>query len=289
MTFEEWVSQRLKNGEPEPMCPFLGPHRIMYCDKAFSDTCFNCEEARGEFDHVESKSPPRTSTILTEDGCAVPAKESIHIADGNLTVSIAKRSNGGITIYSANGKETSWATLTQNEARAFGNMLCSVIGHNKFQAALEELEETMQANEIDDTSFWDGLNCAYKIVKSAEAGGEAPETVKLTLKEFRGKYCAMCGSQRCEGPGSEWFSGCEYADELIAIKTPEEIIKEIGYGDCYTTTEFAEYVRRGSFISYDGVGYYHDGYKETMIPVSFNPEEIIENGKVYPYVCWYNK
>lgn len=114
-------------------------------------------------------------------------------------------------------------------------------------------------------------------------------TEKLNRDNFFQKYCLLCGSQRCEGPGSEWFSGCEHKDKLFAIKTPKEIIKEIGYGDCYTTAEFAEYVRRGIFISYDGIGYYHDGQQKTNVPVSFIPEEIIENGKVYPYVCWYNK
>jgi len=39
-------------------------------------------------------------------------------------------------------------------------------------------------------------------------------SVKLTEKEFYQKYCQMCGSQRCEGIGTEWFNGCKYKNEL---------------------------------------------------------------------------
>lgn len=31
---------------------------------------------------------------------------------------------------------------------------------------------------------------------------------KLSKDEFIKKYCNSCGSQRCEGPESEWFEGC---------------------------------------------------------------------------------
>lgn len=37
---------------------------------------------------------------------------------------------------------------------------------------------------------------------------------KLTEKEFYNKYCLECGSQRCEGIGTEWFDGCRYRYEL---------------------------------------------------------------------------
>lgn len=35
-----------------------------------------------------------------------------------------------------------------------------------------------------------------------------------TKDEFIEKHCQMCGSQRCEGPGTEMFDGCIYANEL---------------------------------------------------------------------------
>lgn len=37
---------------------------------------------------------------------------------------------------------------------------------------------------------------------------------KLSEKEFYEKYCQMCGSQRCEGIGTEWFDGCAHRYKL---------------------------------------------------------------------------
>lgn len=38
---------------------------------------------------------------------------------------------------------------------------------------------------------------------------------KLTEEQFYKKHCQMCGSQRCEGIGTDWFEGCTYKEELI--------------------------------------------------------------------------
>ena len=38
----------------------------------------------------------------------------------------------------------------------------------------------------------------------------------LTQEEFIQKYCYNCGTQRCEGIGTEWFDGCKFKDCLIA-------------------------------------------------------------------------
>ena len=38
--------------------------------------------------------------------------------------------------------------------------------------------------------------------------------LKLTEPEFVHKYCSSCGTQRCEGIGTEWFNGCPYRHEL---------------------------------------------------------------------------
>lgn len=37
---------------------------------------------------------------------------------------------------------------------------------------------------------------------------------KLTEKEFIERFCHNCGSQRCEGIGTEWFDGCKFKDFL---------------------------------------------------------------------------
>lgn len=53
----------------------------------------------------------------------------------------------------------------------------------------------------------------------------------MTLAEFSEKYCQMCGSQRCEGPGTEWFGGCIHRGELTSRGQPytaEEVL------DCIT-------------------------------------------------------
>lgn len=33
-------------------------------------------------------------------------------------------------------------------------------------------------------------------------------------KEFVQHYCHNCGSQRCEGVGTEWFEGCQHKEHL---------------------------------------------------------------------------
>lgn len=36
----------------------------------------------------------------------------------------------------------------------------------------------------------------------------------MSTEEFVEKYCSGCGSQRCEGIGTEWFDGCKHKNEL---------------------------------------------------------------------------
>ena len=36
------------------------------------------------------------------------------------------------------------------------------------------------------------------------------ENYELEIKEFVKKYCQWCGTQRCEGPGTEWANGCPH-------------------------------------------------------------------------------
>ena len=37
---------------------------------------------------------------------------------------------------------------------------------------------------------------------------------KLSAGEFYDKFCSHCGSQRCEGIGTDWFEGCEHKEFL---------------------------------------------------------------------------
>jgi hypothetical protein len=40
------------------------------------------------------------------------------------------------------------------------------------------------------------------------------QPIKLTREEFIALHCNACGSQRCEGIGTEWFGGCRFKDHL---------------------------------------------------------------------------
>ena len=40
------------------------------------------------------------------------------------------------------------------------------------------------------------------------------QPIKLTREEFIALHCNVCGSQRCEGIGTEWFDGCKFKDRL---------------------------------------------------------------------------
>ena len=40
------------------------------------------------------------------------------------------------------------------------------------------------------------------------------EPIRLTEDEFYRLHCCMCGSQRCEGIGTDWFEGCKYKEHL---------------------------------------------------------------------------
>ena len=40
------------------------------------------------------------------------------------------------------------------------------------------------------------------------------ERNQITAEEFVQTYCHNCGSQRCEGIGTEWFDGCKFKNRL---------------------------------------------------------------------------
>lgn len=70
--------------------------------------------------------------------------------------------------------------------------------------------------------------------------------------------------------------------------TLKEAQKQNKFGDVMTLVEFRNNVKSGCFIQYDGIGYLHDGEKQTSISVwSINIFDLKYDS--YPYVCWYNK
>lgn len=72
------------------------------------------------------------------------------------------------------------------------------------------------------------------------------------------------------------------------MKTKEAIAKEIKFGDVFSSVEFLDRVKHGSFNEYDGEGYFHDGEYETELSV-WDRRVTEETFDEYPYVCWYNK
>lgn len=38
-------------------------------------------------------------------------------------------------------------------------------------------------------------------------------------KEFEETYCSNCGTQRCEGIGTDWFDGCKHKQELDSCES----------------------------------------------------------------------
>lgn len=57
----------------------------------------------------------------------------------------------------------------------------------------------------------------------------------MNEKQFIETYCGKCGTQRCEGPGSEWFEGCQKrwnldgVDAATEIKRLNDKVMELGY------------------------------------------------------------
>ena len=52
MTFDEFVEERISSvpeEDMEPFCPFRTPNAMGYCDCAYSESCYSCEESLGEY------------------------------------------------------------------------------------------------------------------------------------------------------------------------------------------------------------------------------------------------
>lgn len=74
------------------------------------------------------------------------------------------------------------------------------------------------------------------------------------------------------------------------MKTIEQVKTEIEFGNVYTFNEFMHLVESGLINSFDGIGYFHDGEKETDWSVWTDyPKETLKKIAQCPYVTWYNK
>ena len=91
----------------------------------------------------------------------------------------------------------------------------------------------------------------------------------------------------------------EYDKTDIASDEAEKLVEKYAkildiqakvHGDVFTIEDFIDYVKTGSIISYDGIGYYWDEEKKCEVKaVSFNPSILKQKAKKYKYVVWYNR
>ena len=72
------------------------------------------------------------------------------------------------------------------------------------------------------------------------------------------------------------------------MKDVKQVQEECKYGTVFLLDDFITEIEDGCINSYDGIGFFHDGEKETNISV-WDAPLTWEDVKDYPYVCWYNK
>ena len=98
---------------------------------------------------------------------------------------------------------------------------------------------------------------------------------------FYHNHCRFCGSQRCKGPGTEWFVGCKYKRDLDGYEnspTIEEMLTEIEKdrqqaieNKTFDVVEIAEHNDLCGGLSYT----YHVEYKSKVV------KDLIEEIKEY--------
>ncbi len=69
------------------------------------------------------------------------------------------------------------------------------------------------------------------------------------------------------------------------MKTLEQVQKETKCGEVFTFEDFFKQIGN-TFTRKDGIGYFHDGEKETRVSVWCGILSL-EELKRYPFVCWY--
>ena len=74
------------------------------------------------------------------------------------------------------------------------------------------------------------------------------------------------------------------------MMTKDQISLQIGdYVDVMPTETFLHCVEDGTFINYDGVGFFHNGEYETNIQARCDVDYLSQYVGIYPYVCWYGR
>lgn len=80
------------------------------------------------------------------------------------------------------------------------------------------------------------------------------------------------------------------ADKLKALYCAAmKILFKQGYGDVFTVDHFIESVKCGSFVDYDGIGYFANIEGEEKQQISCDVNWLQAHRADYPFIIWYNK
>lgn len=86
-------------------------------------------------------------------------------------------------------------------------------GGGDFDLCCSEIHDPSK-NPFGHLCYEDTPACEKYVPKS---GIKEDKTEKYSKEEFVKKFCRTCGSQRCEGIGTDWFEGCVHKDKLEEI------------------------------------------------------------------------
>ena len=97
-------------------------------------------------------------------------------------------------------------------------LCCSARCKKKSECGLY-YENNFGTHQVEDFSSFGSGSISAEGVKEDWWCGELGDykmfrPIKLTPEEFIALHCHNCGSQRCEGIGTEWFDGCKFKDHL---------------------------------------------------------------------------
>ena len=93
--------------------------------------------------------------------------------------------------------------------------------------------------------------------------------------------------EKCNGKLGDYCSDCGF--RFFCFTNPRALEPQPDYGELCTIEDFIGYCETGSFIDYDGSGYY--ATETLMTRIEANPSDI-KRGRVdkrWSHVMWFNK
>lgn len=108
------------------------------------------------------------------------------------------------------------------------------------------------------------------------------EDVAYTIKNFGSKIVEWEQQSYMEHKGKE--------NPYIKAAKAALIVANQGFGDCFTIDDFIGYVEDGSFIDYDGTGYWVDGEGNRLGSIYCNVNWLKSNTpEGAEFIMWFNK